>query len=292
MKWRPRFQWRIRDAEIPLGPRTLVVGILDVNSLSETTGKAYHEAGLRAAEELERLGADLVDVTAQAEPIEGKLLSADEELRRLVPVLRRLRHNLRVPVCVSTCHAETAARVLELDAAAIHDFSGLASDPGLARVVSRQAAGLIIGHCRGTPETWNRLPPLPDVMELVLRDLDSSIARARAAGIDRRHVVIDPGLNLGKRGAENLDVLAQVGRLAQLGQPIQISPSRKPFLVESVRATDREWFHATAAVAVAAACEGVHLLRVREVAEVTELVKPVDRMLELLWLARPDAALR
>jgi dihydropteroate synthase len=229
---------------------------------------------------MEMDGAAFVDVTAQADPLEGEVLTSDSELRRLVPVLRRLRHNLGVPVCVTTCHAATAERAIELGAAVIHDFSGLAFDPGLPSVISHTGAGLVIAHMRGTPETWSKSLPVSNLLEMVARDLDSAVARARAAGIDHRQIVIDPGFNVGKRGPENYYLLKGLERLSELGQPIQVSPSRKPFLLESVRASESERLFATAAAASLAAAQGVHLLRVHEVSEIEQVVKAVDRMLE------------
>jgi dihydropteroate synthase len=277
---RQRYQWRILDAELPLGTRTLVAGIIDLHDFLGETGKPDRDALLGVAQRMVQDGAGLVDVTAQRDPIEGAVLSSDGELRWLVPVLRKLRHNLGVPVCVTTCHAATAERAIELGAAVIHDFSGLAFDPGLAPAVNRAGAGLVIGHTRGMPETWNKQPPLSNVLEIVARDLDSSIARARAAGIDRRHIVIDPGLSRGKRGPENFQILANLERLADLGQPLQVGPSRQPFLVESVRAPDSERLFATLAAAAVSAAEGAHMLRVHEVSEIAQVVKAVDRMLE------------
>lgn len=282
MDWiRQRYQWRIREGEVTLGGRTLVAGILDLNSFLDANGKPRRDDVLRAAHKMEEQGAALVDVTAQRDPLEGRVLSADDEMRRLVPVLRRLRHNLGVPVCVSTCYAATAERSTELDAAIIHDFSGLAVDPELAPVVNRAGAGLILGHTRGMPETWNKLLPVSNLPEVVARGLDSSIARARAAGIDARQIVIDPGLNMGKRGPENHLLLKNLGQLVDLGHPVQVSPSRKPFLADSVRAPEGERFLATVAVAAIAAAQGVHLLRVHEVAEIVQAVKSIDRVLEL-----------
>jgi dihydropteroate synthase len=277
---RQRYQWRIRDAEIPLGPHTLVAGILDLNGFLGESGRPDREAVLRAAQQMELDGAALVDVTAQHDPIEAAVLSADIEMRRLVPVLRKLRHNLSVPVCVTTCHAATAERALELGVAVIHDFSGLAFDPDLAPVMNRSGAGLVIGHTRGMPETWSKLPPVSNLLEAVARDLAASIARAHAVGIDRRHIVIDPGLNMGKRGPENYQILRHLERLADLGQPLQVSPSRKAFLVESVRAPETERLFATAAAAAISVAQGAHLLRVHEVSEIVHVVKAVDRMLE------------
>lgn len=282
MKWlRQRHQWRIRNGEIPLGTRTLITGILDLSRFLSDDGKPDRQAVLRAAERMERDGARLIDVTAQRDPIEGKILSPDEELPRLVPVLRRLRNNLGIPVCVTTCHADTAERVLELDAAVIHDFSGLSVDPRLPTVVNRGSAGLVIGHVRGTPGGREKLVPVANLVEMVARDLQSAIARSRAAGIDPRQVVVDPGLNMGKRGPENFLILRALPLFGELGQPVQVSPSQKPFLVESIKAPESERMFATAAMASLAAAQGVQILRVHEVAEIAQVLKAVDRVLEV-----------
>ena len=281
MNWtRQRHQWRIREAEISLGGRTLVSGILDLNRFLGDAGKPERDDTLLAAQKMEEQGAALIDVTAQRDPLEGAVLSSDDELRKLVPVLRRLRHNLGTPVCVSTCHAATAERAIELGAAVIHDFTGLAFDRNLAAVINGAGAGLILGHIRGAPETWKKLLPVSNLLETVAEGLSSSIARARAAGIDSRQIVVDPGLGMGKRGPENYELLRNLEQLSNLGQPLQVGPSRKPFVVESVRAPESEWIFSTAAVAAVSAAQGAHLLRVHEVSETVLAVKVVDRMLE------------
>jgi dihydropteroate synthase len=280
MNWiRKRHLWRICDAELPLGTRTLVVGVLDLTLLPREGGKPDRDKAVEAAQQMEQQGADVIDVTAQGDPPTGTL-SSDAELRQLVPVLRRLRHNLGVPVCVTTCHAETAERAIELGAVIVYDFSGLAVDPQLASVIHRTGAGLVLGHTRGTPDTWNKLQPVSNLPEIVARELDSSISRARAAGISSRQMVVDPGLGMGKRGPENYQVLKNLGMIAELG-PLQVSPSNKPFLVESVRAPESERLLATVAVAAISAAQGAHLLRVCEVSEVKQTLKAMDRMLEL-----------
>ena len=281
VRLRPRHQWRIKDGEVTLGGRTLLVGVLDLSPLPRDTGKVDRDAIMRAAEKLEQDGAGLVDVTVQREPFEGELIDSDSELKKLVPVLRRLRHNMGIPVCVTTCHAATAERVLELDVAVIHDFSGLALDPHLAPAVNQAGAGLILGHMRGKPDTWNKQSAMSSPTETVARELESSIARARAAGIDRRQIVIDPGLGLGKRGPENYLIVRQLERLFELGQPIQVTPSRQPFLVESVRSPESERLYSTLVLAAIVAWEGAHLLRVHEVAEAAQAMKLVDRMMDV-----------
>lgn len=277
---RRRYDWRIRDRSFTLGARTLIMGVVSLEN--EGKGKRI-EPGLvlDKARELERRGADLIELHAGPIYIGSRPLSADEELRKLVPVLRKLRHNLDTPISINTYNAATAERAVELGVQIINDVSGLAFDAKLAGVISQSNVGLILTHLRGTPDTWKRLPALPDLVATIGRDLESSLARARRAGIDRRRIVIDPGLELGKRGIENFRVLTQLDRLGQLQQPILVSPSRKRFMTESVRAGDAEWTLAAVALSTIAIYGGAHIVRVHEVDAVAQAAKAADRVFEL-----------
>ena len=277
---RQRYDWRIRDRSFTLGSRTLIMGVVSLENEGE--GKRI-EPGLvlEKARELERQGADLIELHAGPIYIGSRPLSADEELRKLVPVLRKLRHNVDTPVSINTYNAATAERAVELGVQIINDVSGLAFDAKLAGVINQSDVGLILTHLRGTPDTWKRLPALPDLVATIGRDLVSSLARARSAGIDRRRIVIDPGLELGKRGLENYRVLTQLDRLGQLRQPILVSPSRKRFMTETVRASDGEWTLAAAALSTIAIYGGAHIVRVHEVEAVAQAAKAADRVFEL-----------
>lgn len=277
---RQRHDWRIRDRSFTLGARTLIMGVVSLENEGE--GRRIDPGlVLDKARELERQGADLIELHAGPIYIGSRPLSPDEELRKLVPVLRKLRHNLDTPVSINTYNAATAERAVELGVQIINDVSGLAFDAKLAGVINQSNVGLILTHLRGTPDTWKRLPALPDLVATIGRDLVSSLARARRAGIDRRRIVIDPGLELGKRGLENFRVLTQLDRLGQLQQPILVSPSRKRFMTESVRASDAEWTLAAVALSTIAIYGGAHIVRVHEVQAVAQAAKAADRVFEL-----------
>ena len=277
---RQRHDWRIRDRSFTLGARTLIMGVVSLENEGEER-RIDPGLVLDKARELERQGADLIELHAGPIYIGSRPLSADEELRKLVPVLRKLRHNLDTPVSINTYNAATAERAVELGVQIINDVSGLAFDAKLAGVINQSNVGLILTHLRGTPDTWKRLPALPDLVTTIGRDLVSSLARARRAGIDRRRIVIDPGLELGKRGLENFRVLTQLDRLGQLQQPILVSPSRKRFMTESVRASDAVWTLAAVALSTIAIYGGAHIVRVHEVQAVAQAAKAADRVFEL-----------
>ncbi len=271
--------WRIGDRSLTLGTRTLIMGVVSLERQAE--GERIDPGlVLEKAQQLEQQGADLIELHTGPNYLGSRPITADEELRKLVPVLRKLRHNLDAPVSINTSNAETAERAIELGVQIINDVSGLAFDPRLATVINQSDVGLIITHSRGTPDTWKRLPPVPDLVAIVGRELESSLGRARAAGIHRRRVVVDPGLELGKRGNENFKILTQLDRLWPLQQPILVSPSRKRFMTDTVRSTDSEWTLAAVTVSTIAILAGAHIVRVHEVEAVAQAVRVADHLFE------------
>ena len=274
---RRRFEWRLRDKTLQLGDRTLIVGVLNVTPDSFSDGGKYTDPdrAFARAVELEEEGADLIDIGAESTRPGSARISEAEELRRLVPVLKRLRNKLTIPISVDTYKAGVAEKALELGVDVINDPSALTFDPDLARTAAQVNAGLILNHMRGTPQTWAKLPPLKNLMRTIATELDASVHRAANAGIDRRQMVIDPGIGFGKRKEQNAEILAKLGELARLELPILIGASRKHFLVKD---SPRETEFASAAAAVAAALHGAHLVRVHDVKAMRASVDVADEI--------------
>src|SRR6266446_5431525 len=189
---RKHFEWKVRSKQIQLGERTLIVGVLNVTPDSFSDGGKYEDPdrAFARAIELEEEGADVIDVGAESTRPGAARISEAEELRRLAPVLKRLRNKLAVPLSVDTYKARVAEKALELGASIINDPSGLTFDADLARTAAQANAGLILNHMRGTPETWAKLPPLKNAMHSIAAELDASAHRAARAGIERRQAVI------------------------------------------------------------------------------------------------------
>jgi dihydropteroate synthase len=275
---RRRFEWRLRDKTLQLGERTLIVGVLNVTPDSFSDGGKYTDPdrAFARAVELEEEGADLIDVGAESTRPGSARISEAEELRRLVPTLKRLRNKLTVPLSVDTYKAAVAEKALDLGADVINDPSALTFDPDLARTAAQANAGLILNHMRGSPQTWSKLPPLQNLMRTIAGELDASVHRAANAGIDRRQIVIDPGIGFGKRKEQNAEILAKLGELSRLELPILIGASRKHFLVkDSPRGTE----FASAAAAVAAVLHGAHLVRIHDVKAMRAAVEVADEIL-------------
>src|SRR6202011_1613508 len=190
---RKRFEWKLKDHSILLGERTLVMGILNVTPDSFSDAGKYNDPdrAFARAVQLEEEGVDIIDIGAESTRPGSARISEAEELRRLAPVLKRLRGKLSVPISVDTYKGSVAQKALELGAEVINDPSSLTFDAQLARVAATHNAGLILNHMRGDPETWAKLPPLKDVMGAISHDLDACVHRAVRSGVDRTHIVLD-----------------------------------------------------------------------------------------------------
>jgi len=275
---RKLYYWKLKAREIHLGERTIIMGVLNVTPDSFSDGGKYQDPdrAFARALELEEQGADIIDIGAESTRPGSSRISAAEELRRLVPVLKRLKGKLAAPISVDTYKAEVAEKAIEHGAEIINDPSGLTFEPHLAKVAANHDTGLILNHMRGQPETWAKLPPLPDLMGAILRDLEATISRARHSGIDKHRIVIDPGIGFGKRKEQNSAILARLHDLTWLDLPVLLGASRKAFLAQ---ATADETKFASVAAGTAAILHGAHLLRVHDVPEMRAAATVADEIL-------------
>jgi dihydropteroate synthase len=273
-----RYRWRLKHREIVLGDRTLLMGVLNVtpDSFSDGGQFADPDRAFARALELEDEGADILDIGAESTKPDSERIGEAGELRRLIPVLKRLRNHLRIPISVDTYKSSVAEKALEHGAEIINDPSGVLLDLQLPKVVTKYDAGLIINHMRGRPETWARLGPMADPMAAILHDLDAAINRVRGVGLDRGRLVIDPGLGFGKRKEQNSQILAHLGELARFDLPILVGPSRKHFLAQE---NPEETRFATAAAVTAGVLAGAHIMRVHEVPEMRAAANVADEIL-------------
>jgi dihydropteroate synthase len=276
---RKRYQWKLRDRTILLGDHTLIVGILNVTPDSFSDGGQYLDPDIAYARalEIEELGAHICDIGAESTRPGSSRITEEQEIHRLVPVLKRLRGKLGIPISVDTYKAAVAEKAISLGAVIINDPSALTFDPLLAKVALKYDAGLILNHMRGTPDSWARLSPLKDPIGTVVNDLTACVHRAALAGVNKSSIVIDPGLGFGKRKEENTEILARLPMLpSKLDYPILIAPSRKQFLRQE---TDNETAFANAAAVTAAILGGAHMIRVHDVKEMCAVARVADAIM-------------
>ena len=263
-----------------LGERPLIMGVLNVTPDSFSDGGKYMDPDLAYARalQIEDEGADILDIGAESTRPGSERISEGEELRRLIPVLKKLRDKLSIPISVDTYKANVALKALEYGAEIINDPSGLTFDANIAKVTVQGNLGLIINHMRGTPETWAKLGSIKDLVGSIASDLDASVSRARRAGVERERIVIDPGIGFGKRTEQNAEIIAKLPDLATMEFPMLVGPSRKQFLRQS---TETETEFATAAAVAAAVLCGAHIIRLHEV----KMMKPVLEVAEAIFRA-------
>jgi dihydropteroate synthase len=202
----------------------------------------------------------------------------------LLPVLEALRGRLKIPISIDTQKSAVAEVALGAGAQLLNDISGLRTDPRLAQVAAKYKAPLILMHMRGTPQTMQKGPFASNVMKDVREGLRRSIAIARKAGVPKSQIVIDPGIGFGKSFAQNYELLAKLPELARLGYPLLIGTSRKGFLGATLAkngkpapASERIW--GTAATVAASILNGAHIIRVHDVAEMSQVARVTDLLL-------------
>lgn len=252
--------------------RPRIMGIVNVTPDSFWRGGRYARISeaLAAAERHLAEGAEILDLGGESTRPGATRVSVEEELDRVVPVLREiLRRWPDLPVSVDTTRAAVAEVVLGEGAAAINDVSGLRLDPELGGVVAEAGAGIIMMHSRGDVEemaTYEHAVYGPDPVGEMVEELRDSLDFARILGIEREQIVVDPGLGFAKRTEDSIAVLAELERFAELGYPILVGPSRKRFVGEMAGGLPpEERLEGTIAAVVAALFKGARLFRVHDV---------------------------
>ena len=227
---RPR-SLRLADGRIIRLPA--VMGILNVTPDSFSDGGRYLEPA-RAVDHalaMEAAGAAIIDIGGEStRPVDAIAVSADTELARVMPVIERLAGKLRAPISVDTRRAVVARAALAAGAAIINDISALEHDPGMAAVVAKARAAVVLMHMRGGPTDHARHTRYRDVLDEVVRYLAARARFAIAAGIARSRIILDPGLGFAKTGRHNLILMGGLWRLGALGFPILVGASRKRFV--------------------------------------------------------------
>ena len=262
----------------------LVMGVLNVTPDSFSDGGRYlrTDAAIRRAEQLAAEGADLIDLGGESTRPGSRSVSVEEELRRVIPVIRGLAGRVRVPMSIDTSKAEVAHRALEAGAVMVNDVTALRGDPRMAAVVARARVPVILMHMRGTPRTMQCAPRYHDVVAEVRTFLTDARRRAEQAGIAREHILLDPGLGFGKTVAHNLRLLQHLDTLVALGQPIVIGPSRKSFIGRVLDVEVDERLAGTLACVAMAAQHQAHIVRVHDVKATVQFLR--------MWRAIADAA--
>ena len=287
MRKRRTFRLELPSCTLTLGPRTLLMGVLNVTPDSFSDGGKFldPQSAIEHALEMERAGADLLDIGGESTRPGSTGTAAETELARILPVLEGLRGVLKIPIAVDTRKSQVAEAAVSAGAQIINDVSGLRFDPRIAEVAQRCGVPLILMHMRGDPATMQKGPFARNVMKDVTQGLHSSIRKARAAGVAKSQIVIDPGIGFGKSFEQNYELLRKLPELAKLGYPLLVGTSRKGFLSATLArngkpAPPEERLWATAATVTASILGGAHIVRVHDVAEMAQVARVTDCLID------------
>lgn len=289
---REEYLWKLRTCSLTLGPRTLIMGVLNGTPDSFSDGGLFDNHESAAAHALLMLdeGADIVDIGGEStRPGQHTPVTPNEEQNRVLPIIESvLKARPDATLSIDTWHASTANAAINAGAEIVNDISGFNWDPEMAKTCADLQCGIVLMHTRGRPDEWRDLPPLElsEILPLVGSGLELSMDKAFTAGIDGAHIVIDPGYGFGKSFGENFPLLAHQHELRSLGQPILAGVSRKSFLGRALAdlhsgsdAPVSARANATLAATTAAILNGAHIVRVHDVRPALEAARIADAIL-------------
>jgi dihydropteroate synthase len=263
------------------------MGILNVTPDSFSDGGEFLslDRAIAHAEQMVSEGADIIDVGGEStRPGDTAIVSAEEELERVLPVIEELTKRFEVPVSVDTTKTSVARAALDAGAAIVNDISALRFEPDIAEVVAQFEAGLVLMHSRGIPGALHNLPPVDNIIDEVTGSLGQSIQIAEQRGVKRESIVIDPGIGFGKSQEQNIELIAKLDQIiaAFPDFPLLIGTSRKSFIGRILAdangnpAPVEQRLHGSLATITAAILKGAHVVRVHDVVAAVEAVKTAD----------------
>ncbi len=268
--------YKFGDKIFDFSKRTYVMGILNVTPDSFSDGGKYFtlDSAIEHALKMIEEGADIIDVGGESTRPGSEPVPIEEELRRVIPVIKELVKRTDVPISIDTYKSEVARQALEEGAVIVNDISGLKFDKRMAEVVANYKASVVVMHIKGTPKTMQQNPYYDDVISEIYSYLYESIEIAKGAGIEQ--IIVDPGIGFGKRLTDNLEIIRRLREFKSLGYPILIGVSRKSFIGNILNLPVEERLEGTAGAVAISVWNGANIVRVHDVKEMTRVVRIVD----------------
>ena len=258
--------------------KTYTMGILNLTPDSFSDGGNFTniDKAIKRAKLMVEEGADIIDVGAESTRPGATYIEEKEELRRLLPIVKKLVEEIDVPISIDTYKAKVAEECLKLGAHIINDIKGLKDDPKMAEVIAKYKVPIIIMHIQGTPKTMQNNPKYGDLIEDIIDSLEESIEIAIRCGISKDNIILDPGIGFGKTFNNNLEIIDKLKKIEKIGYPILVGASRKGFIGEILNRPPLERLEGNLAVAAISSYNGASIIRVHEVEETVRVLKVVD----------------
>ena len=258
--------------------RTLIMGVLNVTPDSFHDGGKYTstDAALRHAETMVEEGADIIDVGGESTRPGSEGVSEEEELARVVPVIRAIRKRLDTPLSIDTTKAGVARAALDEGASIVNDISGLKFGTGVAGAAAEYGAAMVLMHTSSRPRDMQEKTEYESLPDDIIKSLGESIRKAVAAGVREESIIIDPGFGFGKTASQNLTLLKELGRFREIGRPILIGTSHKSFIGAVAGGPSGSRLEGTAATVAIGIMNGASIVRVHDVGYMKKIVLMAD----------------
>jgi dihydropteroate synthase len=271
-----KLKWSVYSLD--LDQKTHVMGVINVTPDSFSDGGLFygHERAVEHGIAMAKEGADMIDVGGESTRPFSEAISEDEELDRVIPVIRGLIRELNIPISIDTRKARVARQALKEGASIINDISALRSDPAMCSTAAEAGVPLILMHMKGTPADMQRNPEYDDLIQEIVDFLKQAKERAVKGGVRRDMIILDPGIGFGKSFDHNLQIIKELGRFSVLQSPILLGSSRKAFIGHILDKEPQDRDTGTMATVAVSVMNGAHIVRVHDVKRAVETVKIVD----------------
>lgn len=269
---------RLKDLIPENGKRTYVAGILNITPDSFSDGGRFADidSAVNHALQMARDGADIIDIGGESTRPGADPVTADDELKRVLPVIEKLKNGLNIPISIDTRKSSVAETAIRCGASIINDISGLKGDQKMARVAARYGVPVVVMHMKGHPQTMQDDPRYDDLITEIVKSLKESIDIAKKAGVDEENIIIDPGIGFGKTLEHNIAIIRELGRFKELGRPIMIGLSRKSFIGRILNRDASGRLMGTAAAVALSILNGADIVRVHDVKDIRDVTKITD----------------
>ncbi len=261
------------------------MGILNTTPDSFSDGGKYLDPllALDRANEMIDEGAHIIDIGGESTRPKGPYgegavdISVAEEIRRTIPIIKKLAPKVTTPISIDTTKSEVAKQAIEAGASIVNDISALRFDSQMAQVVAKYQVPVVLMHMKGTPKTMQQNPEYDQVIAEIISFLNTQIHTAMQAGINKKNIIVDPGFGFGKGFKHNLEILANIKKFHTLQCPILVGPSRKQFTGPQASPTDR--LPGTLAALTQCILSGAHIVRVHDVWQAHQATQLTDQIL-------------
>jgi dihydropteroate synthase len=267
-----------RHGQLDFTHRTLIMGILNVTPDSFYTGSRRPDPARAVADGMAMVagGAEIIDVGGESTRPGAQPVSEEEELGRVLPVVRGLRREIDTPISIDTYKSSIARAALDGGADIVNDISALRFDPAMVSLIAAEKVPVVLMHMQGTPRTMQHEPHYDDVTREVRDFLAAQLYEAMDGGVAPESIVLDPGIGFGKTIEHNLQLLRELPAVAALGQPLLVGVSRKAFIGKILGLEADQRLEGSLAAAVAAVSAGANIVRVHDVAETCKAIRVAD----------------